>query len=1503
MKMKNVVSLLLAGVITLSCVFSSATIISATEKNNHEIVENNFKKRDLVQYVNPLIGTNNFKGNSEWAGTAPLVSTPFGMTNFTPQTRLNRIGDISYMYRDTEFKGFMATHQPAIWMGDYGYVNVAPQIGNIRPDENGRALTFSHDDEISTPYYYKVTAGKNEGKPITAEVTATERCAVYNFTYPESNEAKIFVESARNSGNGKITVDVEKGEIYGWNNDNMSSHLNNKPPKNLKGYFVIQFSKSLNSKGTYENYNLTEDKTTAEGQQSGAYLSFTTEANEIVEVKIGTSFHSVEQARANIDQEIGDKTFNEVKEEAKNTWNDKLNAIQIEGATDAENKIFYTAMYHALLYPRSFYENVNGKDMYFSPYDDQYHEGRSYTDFSLWDTFRAQNSFITLVAPERVSDMINSLLQTYKEGGYMPKWPNPGYTNIMIGTHADSVVAEAINKGFDGFDYNLAYEAVLKDAMVPQEKDGEIKWADRQTNVPYEARGGLSVYKYLGYIPNGYVNENVSRTIEFSYDDWCVAQVAKAVGKEDEAKYFLNRSMNYKNTISPDTGYAMGRDIYGNWSTNGEQFTEGDRRKYTWFAPHDPQGLLNLMAKYKGADFYNTELEKAFGGLGGNKWIEHQNEPCHNYAYMFDFSGRPDLTQKYVRQTLLESYTDDTNGELGNDDCGQMSSWYVFSAMGFYPVNPASGEYMIGSPIFDKVTINNPTNGTQFVIEATNNNDIENKNCYIAEATLNGEALDVPYITYDQITNGGNIRFNMSDQPSDWAKNYRKDAIVYDEAAHSPEDNPEPPFFGNATAKIVENNIALTAKAEATTYQNVSDGGSADTLNDGKYDIGYVSANNPTFPQYLTYMWDSPQTFDKLMMYANYPKSQGVSKFVLEATENGETWEPITEEILIDWQSDNSLVQKRIDINPVSNKIGLRMKVLAANNSWGHFAMRELEVYSSNDYVYLKNVQDIKIQTESMRNVFEGIKCNGIELVLDKDYVVDDKIIILKADFLKTLKKDTVAKIELLYNQGENPIIDLPVRDYLNIAIPNEEFTVICDNQNQLTGSEGPIELAFDKNPSTFWHSNYSPKQELPATIDIDMSKAYLINQFTYLPRPGGGNGNITSYDLYGKLNADDEYKLLSSGTWADNGNSKNINFEPENLRYLKFVAKEGRGGFASAAEFTIYQVITEVDKTALQIAVDTANTLKDQGALDNVVPAVAAEFEAALQEAKDILADTTADQTTVDSAFYRLANAIHMLGFIKGDKTALEALIEEAEKYAEENYTTDSWTQFQEALNTAKEVMNDENALEKDVEDAYNSLKDAMANLVLRADKTRLQSLYDMVDGLDKSLYTETSLAGLTDPVAKAKTVLANADVTQKEVDDAYEALIRAYVDLRLIPNKDLLQELINKAQTLNAANYTAKTWNAMVEALEEAKVTLGNENADDAAVKAAIEGLQAGIDNLVVNTFSPVASGDTSVVISGGKTGSIKTGDETSLGMLMSLAGLSLLGIVYSKKKRENI
>lgn len=1017
--MKKLLSLLLATAMIAGMLPATASA--------REVSAQDAQLKNLVQYVDPLIGSDNFKGNSEFAGLAPFVTAPFGMTNFTPQTRENRIGDISYMSKDTKITGFFASHQPAIWMGDYGYVNVMPQPGEtIRPSKDHRGLSFSHDDEVSTPYYYSVVMDK-ENSSIKGEITATERCAIYRFTFPEGGKNSILVESARGRGNGNIVVNTSNDEIYGWNNDNMSSHLNNKPPKNLKGYFAIQFDTPIVVNGTYSGYQVAAGSTTAQGQKSGAYVTFDTEPGQVIEMRIGTSFLSERQARANITQEIGDKSFSTVSDELENVWNEKLNTIQIEGADDDENAIFYTAMFHASMYPRKFFETVEGVNKYFSPYDDKVHTGKSYTDFSLWDTFRAQNSFLTLIHPELIDEMITSLLQNYQQGGYMPKWPNPGYTNIMIGTHADSLVAEAIGKGLlDESKYDLAWEAVFKDAMYQQDGDGSIMWNDRLQGVPYEARGGLGSYKKLGYVANGYASENVSRTLEFSYDDWCVAQVAQAVGKEDEYKFFLNRSLNYQNAISPTTGFATGRDKAGNWG--GGNFTEGNSKKYTWFALHDPQGLINYMAEHMGADFYNKELEKAWT----ENWLEQQNEPCHHYAYMFDFSGRPDLTQKYARETLLKSYSNDHAGMLGNDDCGQMSAWYVFSAMGFYPVNPASGEYMVGSPIFDKVTIRNPKTGKDFVITAENNNDPQHQNTYIQSATLNGAALNIPMLTHAQITAGGAASFVMGSEPSNWAKDYRKDAIVGDPTVTIPD--PKPVFLGNSTVtRHFDTQVKIkTASADgAFVPENGGDlGDPGVTLIDGNKGKGYKSkdvtqSKLDQTPLYLTFAWDTPQDVADVVVTGNYPKKQGIYKITVETKTDEGSWTEALADYTIPWQTDGDANEEQRIKLPAEQKgiTGLRIWVKTAGFNWGGFAVREVELFGAKDEkIDKENPQDILFKVNYNSNKLIGISLNGTSLAKDTDYVVgpeDETVITIKKEALKNLPVNANTPIVFTFNVGK----------------------------------------------------------------------------------------------------------------------------------------------------------------------------------------------------------------------------------------------------------------------------------------------------------------------------------------------------------------------------------------------------------------------------------------------------------------------------------------------------
>jgi len=490
----------------------------------------------------------------------------------------------------------------------------------------------------------------------------------------------------------------------------------------------------------------------AQGPNAGAYVTFDAR-QEQVEAKVGTSFISLEQARRNLELELPSWEFDRVRDDLKHQWNRELAAVSVQGANDDQRHILYTALYHALLYPKLFSEHGR----YYSAFDDKVHRGVSYTAYSLWDTFRAENSLLTLLVPERIGPMVQALLQDYQEAGWMPKWPNPSYTNIMIATHADSVVAEAVTKGFKGFDYQLAYRAVYKDAMTPPTGDTSRDWHDRQAGVPYEARAGLSYYKQLGYIPVDKTAEAASSTLEDTYDDFAVAQVAKATGHEADYHFFLNRSRNYRFLYNPATGFMQGRNADGSWADAAAGWTEGDKWVYTYSVLHDLPGLMALMG---GPANYNARLDEHFSG-GHN---HHDNEPSHHYGYLYDFSGEPWKTQARVREIAAQYYTNEPNGIAGNEDCGQMSAWYIFTAMGFYPVNPVSGQYMIGSPLFERFTLT-LKNGKQFVIAAPRNSAT---NLYIQSARLNGAPLDVPLITYRQIQSGGVLELEMGPQPSTW---------------------------------------------------------------------------------------------------------------------------------------------------------------------------------------------------------------------------------------------------------------------------------------------------------------------------------------------------------------------------------------------------------------------------------------------------------------------------------------------------------------------------------------------------------------------------------------------------------------------------------------------------------------------------------------------------------------------------------------------------------------
>lgn len=719
-----------------------------------------YAQESLIDWVNPLIGTKNI-----WilhGRTTPFVTPPFGMTHWTPMTRNSGINELLYYYRDDYIIGFRGSHKPAKWMGDYGHVSLMPGMGEVKTIQEDRKLKFRHKDEISTPYYYSVDLKTKHGE-IKTEMTATEHCGIFRFTYLEGEDPYLLIEtrtitnyySGINLDSCYIQLNLEKGEIVGYNEDRNSAGTGPDLP-NFKGYFVIKLDQSIEDFGTWDQNFQFPNQADLKGQYIGAYLRMKP-STKTVTLKVGTSFISIDQARENLEKEIPEFDFEKVKEQTKQIWESYLNRVQMEGGSKNERSIFYTAMYHSLLFPRKFSEY--GK--YYSAFDDTIHNGESYNDFSLWDTFRGEHPWLTIIAPDHVNGMVRALLQMYQEGGYMPKWPNPGYTNIMIGTHADAVVADAIVKGFKGFDYDTAYAAVWKDAMVPPYQDSiNSWWNDRMSTKHYEARGGLYWYKKLGYVPADKTAESVSRTLEFAYDDFCVAQVAKAVGKMEEYEYFMHRSKNYRNLYNSETGFMAPKNVDGTWHENPKAgFTEGSPWTYLFCVMQDVPGMIELMG---GHEQFIKKLDKSFKGI---LRYMHENEPGHHYTYLYDYVGEPWKTQKLVAKNRRTKYHNKPFGLNGDDDCGQMSAWYILSSLGFYSVTPGTNVYAIGTPLFPEAIIHPDPEKPEitFTIIAKN---VSWRNKYIQSAALNGAKLEKPFLKHTDITKGGELIFEMGSRPN-----------------------------------------------------------------------------------------------------------------------------------------------------------------------------------------------------------------------------------------------------------------------------------------------------------------------------------------------------------------------------------------------------------------------------------------------------------------------------------------------------------------------------------------------------------------------------------------------------------------------------------------------------------------------------------------------------------------------------------------------------------------
>jgi len=725
--------------------------------------QNKSVQGSLVEYVNPLVGTDSDHALSN-GNTYPAIALPWGMNFWTPQT--NKMGNgWGYMYHDVKIRGFKQTHQPSPWINDYAAFSLFPETGKLVIDEGRRASWFSHKAEISKPHYYRAYLADYD---VITEITPTERAAQFRFTFPESSASHILID-AFNKGS-MVKISPRDKTITGYCRNNRGG-----VPENFHNYFIIRFDKDFAETATWKVSVLTKGSEMAEGDHVMAVISFKTIKGEQVHARVASSFISPEQAELNLKREIGEQTFDQIRSKAEQVWNTEFARVKVEGGTVDQNRTFYTALYHTMLFPRKFYEiDADNKVVHYSPYNGKVLPGYQFTDNGFWDTFRAVFPYFTLMHPTLSSHIMEGLANTFNESGWLPEWASPGHRDCMVGSNSAVIISDAYLKGIRGFDISKLYEAILKNT----ENEGPMHSVGRY---------GVKYYNKLGYIPyNVGVNENTARTLEYSFADWCIWKLAKDLGRpQEEIDRFAKRALNYQNVFDKTVGFMRGRNEDGTFQSPfrpdkwGDAFTEGSSWHWTWCVFHDPQGLANLFGgRQKMADrldemfvaaptfdysYYGSQIHEITEMLIANMGqYAHGNEPVQHAIYLYDYLGQPWKGQYWIRQTMDKLYNPNPDGLCGDEDNGQTSAWYVFSAMGFYPVAPGTGEYAIGSPLFKKITLT-LENGKKFEIDAPQNSD---ENIYLNKVTLNGAVYDKNYITHTTFLKGGKLQFDMTKAPN-----------------------------------------------------------------------------------------------------------------------------------------------------------------------------------------------------------------------------------------------------------------------------------------------------------------------------------------------------------------------------------------------------------------------------------------------------------------------------------------------------------------------------------------------------------------------------------------------------------------------------------------------------------------------------------------------------------------------------------------------------------------
>jgi len=735
-----------------SLIFLSFILFFTACKQNQD--QNGKYLEDPVELVNPLMGTDSEFSLSN-GNTYPAIARPWGMNFWAPQT--NVMGDgWMYQYDAYKLRGFKQTHQPSPWINDYGQFSVFATTGSPVFNENERASWFSHKAETVKPYLYEVYLADYD---VEAAFTATERASMFEFKFPENDSSQIVVDAF--DGGSYIKVIPEENKVVGYTTKNSGG-----VPANFKNWFVVQFNKPFETFYISDNESIFQDKNELKDLHTGAIIQFNTKNDEVIQLKIASSFISLEQAELNLEREIADKSFDELLAEGKNAWNEELEKIQIQTNNIDNARTFYSSLYRVLLFPRKFYEYNADNEIEVLP-------GYMFTDNGFWDTFRAVFPFFTLMYPDLNSKIMQGLVNTYKESGWLPEWASPGHRDCMIGSNSASLIADSYLKGIRGYDVETLYEAILKNT----EGKGPV------TSV---GRFGAEYYNELGYIPYDVgIRENTARTLEYGYADYCIAELAKELGKpKEEIELFEKRAQNYKNVFDPETKLMRGKNEDGTFQSPfnpykwGDAFTEGNSWHYTWSVFHDVEGLAQLMG---GHDDFTAMLDSVFEvpPIFDNSYYgftiheiremqivnmgnyAHGNQPVQHMIYLYNYAGQPWKTQQHIREVLTKLYQPTPDGYCGDEDNGQTSAWYVFSALGFYPVCPGTPEYVIGTPLFEKVKMELPT-GNTLTISASG----ADENHYIQNAEFQGKNLNTSYLNHDELLQGGTLKFEMGESPN-----------------------------------------------------------------------------------------------------------------------------------------------------------------------------------------------------------------------------------------------------------------------------------------------------------------------------------------------------------------------------------------------------------------------------------------------------------------------------------------------------------------------------------------------------------------------------------------------------------------------------------------------------------------------------------------------------------------------------------------------------------------